>query len=177
VEASCALDGRVVRGGVCQRTFADHVVRDDHAAHAREFQGPLEVIGNARFVGIDEHEVERPATFRLEFGQRVERAAGSHLNDVRETGPGNIGAGGLGVFEVASSVINRPPAGRRGRARWCCNAERADFEDRARALNFRQQMQQLSLRRRHVDRRQTSIRARLERASSAGSGGMSRSVM
>ena len=77
----------------------------------------------------------------------------------REVGARDLGMPGLGLQRDHAAA-----GGQRARQPDRAVAgERADLEDRARALHARQQVQQLALIRRHVDGRQAGGFARLER--------------
>src|SRR5580698_10207177 len=95
VEAPHALDVRVPARGVEDGPAADDVVHDDDAPRPRQVEGPLEVAGDVRLVGVDEEEVERAKALARDLRQRVERAPDAHGDDAREIGPGEVRAGAI----------------------------------------------------------------------------------
>jgi hypothetical protein len=96
---------------------------------------PFEVVGVRTLVGVDEDQIERAAGLGGKGGQGVERATDAHLDDAGQTGTGDVGAGHLREAQLGlerdqpTAGRQRPPQPDRAVA-----AERADLEDRSRAL-------------------------------------------
>ena len=159
-EAAGADDAGVAAGGVGDRAVADHVVADDDRAGAGEAQRPGEIVGVAALVGVDEDEVEGA----VEGGQRVEGRAGDQLDPVGEAGAGDVRARHLGVPPLGLQGDEPAALGKgAGEPDRRVAAEGADLEDAAGARHAGEEVQELALQRRDVDRRQPRCRIGGER--------------
>jgi hypothetical protein len=172
-----ADDGRVVAGGVGHRSAAYDVVGDDQASRAGEVERPAQVLGVAALVGVDEDEVERTGALSRERRQRVEAGADANLDDVGESGPDEVRLRDLRVARVGFERYE-PPAGREpSRQPDRADAgQRADLQDRPRALQARQQLEEPSLQRRDVWGGRPAAELAASAASSVGSGATRRST-
>jgi hypothetical protein len=119
-----------------------------------------EVLRVRLLVGVDEGQVERA----LEGGEGVERGPDPHVDQSVEPCAGDVGAGHLGVLGVDLAghelPVCRQGAGEPDRR---VAAQRADLEDPPGADRTGEQVQQLALGRRDVDRGQPGERVGLER--------------
>ena len=114
-----------------------------------------QVVRVVRLVGVDEDEVERPRALGAQRRQRFQRRPDAQVDQLGQPCPFEVGARHLGVMRV--EFQRHDLAARRQRARQPDRriaAERADLEDRSGAVHPDQQVEQLALRRRHVDGRQ-----------------------
>ena len=105
-----------------------------------------------------------PAPSAASAVEALERRADADLDDVGEPGALDVRARDLGVARV--ELERDEPAVRRQRPREpdrAVAAERPELEDRPRAADPGEQVQELALGRRDVDRRQARRRVRLER--------------
>src|SRR5262249_14857956 len=175
VEPPHALHIRVRVRQVNDPALAYHVIDDDQAAAARKTQRPREVVRVARLIRVDEDQVERPAALRGELGQRVERPPEAPLDDARQPGPGDVGPGDVGVLRLGLERDQAAP-GRQGPGEpdRAVAPERADFQNVPRPLEAGQEVQQLALVWRHVDRWQAGRGAVAERRVQRGIGGYER---
>jgi hypothetical protein len=156
VESADTLDVWIVAGGIQHVSLADHVINDDYGAQSRERKRPLEVFRYVLFIGVDKDQVERAAPLRREAGQRVQSGSQPQFDDIGQSGARDIGAGHSGVFRVGfesdQSAIGRQRAPQPDRA---VTTKRADLQNGPRALNEGEQVEELALVWRHVDRRQS----------------------
>ena len=114
VEAADALDAATGAGRVDHRAVPHHVIEDEHAAAAGEFQRPGEVVRIIPLFGIDEDQVEGAAAFGGKLRERVEGTAQADFDDVGQAGAGDVGAGDFGVLRVG---FQRDQAAAGGKAR------------------------------------------------------------
>ena len=68
------------------------IVDDDQTTRSGEYEGPMEIVGIARLVGVDEYEIVgfAPARFRREIRQCVERSPLVHEDPRRVSRPSNV---------------------------------------------------------------------------------------
>ena len=140
-------------------------------ARPRQPHRPGEIVRVVRLVGVDEDEVERPAS-RHQRRQRC-RAPARPAGRPRSDSPALSRLRARHVSVVRLEFERHQPAAGRQRARQPDRriaAERADLEDPLGAAHADQQIEQLALRRRDVDRRQAAGRCwPVSAASSTGS--------
>ena len=155
-----ASDVRIVAAFVDDAAAAHDVVDDDDAARARQRDRVLEIGEVRRLVRVDEREVERRQALVAHLRERAER--GSHADvDVREAGAGDVLSRDLGVL-LRDLERDEPPAlGQRAREpNRAVAAERPDLEDVPRAAGPRDEVEQLSLIRRDLNRGEPGLGAR-----------------
>ena len=157
---------------------ADDVVENDHRARTGEPDRPVEVGGVAGLVGVDEDQVERPCS-RFRPAGSVSAAA-PRWSSIRSESPARLmfslrdrGVGRL-VLERHQTATGRQRA---GHADGRVAAQRADLEDAPCPGDAHQQVEELALRRRHVDGRSPAAALAASTASSVGSEPSSRSSM
>ena len=99
-----------------------------------------------------------------ELRQRFERRPEAQIDDRSQSGTFYVGARHRGMFGIGLER-DQPAVGRQGSCQpdRAIAAERADFEDSARVLNARQNMQELALVWRNRDGRQAGRIARSQR--------------
>ncbi|CAL1151125.1 unnamed protein product [Cladocopium goreaui] len=130
-----------------------------------------EVVGDRRFVGVDEDQVERPGAFLLELGKRLDRPAHPDVDAVRDAGVGEVRPSDFGVTRVGFERRDTPVLGERsGEPDRAVAAEGADLEHAFRRDRAGQHLQQLALVRRDGDLRQPGFLA-------GGQGGVERGVV
>lgn len=164
METALGGDRGIVVACVNETTVADDVVGDDQAARASVLEGPAEVRRSVDLVGVDEDQVKGTGFLGVEPGKLIERRSEPDLGDVAEPGPLDVLLGDLGIAllrlerDQATAGRQRPPQPDRA-----VTAEGAELEDRPRLARLRQQVQQLALGRRDLDRRQARRVARPQR--------------
>ena len=112
VHSTDALDGGIGTWRVDHGAVADDVVDDDEAAGAGEFQRPSEIIRKARFVGVDEDQVKRPAAvWRPDRPGCPSPGRESLRPTSARPARAMLARATSACFGSASRVISRPPGG------------------------------------------------------------------
>jgi hypothetical protein len=113
-------------------------------------------------VHVDEDEIERFAALLDQCRQRIDGRADAHFCDRVEPSPPQIRPGNLGVARVQLQA-DEPTIGRKRPAEpdRAVAGHRPDLEDPLRALDLRDEVEELALRRRDLDLRHAGIQAGL----------------
>ena len=148
-------DGGVGAGGIGDRAVPNHIIDNDDAARPGQTQRPAQVLGVGRLIGIDEDHVKRA----LELSKGVYRVAHNDRHEIGQTGEGDVVLRYPGVMIVGFQG-DEPAIGRQGAGEpeGAVSAEGSDLENRAGLMNLGRRVQQLALRRRDGDGRQTGGR-------------------
>ena len=148
-----ALDIRIWIFRIDYLAVAHYVVGNDERAGARELQGPLQILGVRRFVGVDEDEVEGGGGFADEGRKGLRGWANAQFYTVSEPGNFQILLRDFGVawfeFEGDDEAIIRNCAGKPKRT---VSAECADFKNALGAGGADQDFEEFALEGSDVDR-------------------------
>ena len=155
------------------------VVDDDQAPDVRQLQRPGEVLRRGRLVGVDEDEVEAA----LGPGPRASgesRAAGPTMISTTSDSPARaMFASATAAWRGSASRVTSSSARRQapGRARSCCSRRGSRSRGSVRRpAGQREQVQQLALVGRHVDRGKARVLAGPQRRLERGVRGHEKSV-
>jgi len=87
-------------GGVGDLAAADYVIANDDGADPGKLERGVEVGWVARFIGVDEDEIEGREVAPVKVCEGVESWAFEELDFIREAGAGDVRAGYAGVEGV-----------------------------------------------------------------------------
>ena len=151
------MHSRIVAGWVDDFALAYDIIDKDQCSRPGKLYCPRQIPWNIRLVSIDKDEIEWAFAFARKFRQRIQRGAQTQRDKMIQTGSCNVTARYIRVLRVRFESYQAAAVGKcPGQPYRAVSAQRANLKNPVCPRGPGEQMEQLSLVWRNINRRQSS---------------------